>query len=93
MHYRIFIATDERTSTGLAYLRSQKVVLISDLLTPELVRLVGWPLLITDVLGLVDQLVMSYGAFFWCHTMSSLAGGVINLRGARGKDPETTWIE
>jgi hypothetical protein len=68
-------------------------VLAMDILTPEDQRLVGWPLLVTDVLAVLEQVVMSRGAFFYGHAMSSVAGGVVNMRGARGMDPRLTLID
>ena len=64
-----------------------------DLLTPEDRRLVGWPLLVTDVLAIVEQVIMSHAAYFYAHAMSSVAGGVVNMRGARGIDPRLTLID
>lgn len=87
------MATDERNATALAYLRGNGVVLISDLLTPEDRRIVGWPVLIGDVLAQVEQIVASHGAFFWGFSMSSVAGGIVNMRGARGLDPRTNTID
>lgn len=90
---RFFVATDERDPTGLDYMRSQGAVVISDLLTPEDRRIVGWPLLLTDVLSQVEQVIASHGVFFSGHSMSSVAGGIANLRGARGFDPRTSVFD
>jgi len=90
---KFFVATDERSPEGLDYMRSQGAVLISDLLTPEERRIVGWPLLLTDVLSQLEQLVAAHGAYFSGHAMSSVAGGIANLRGARGLDPRTAIID
>ncbi|KAF8328121.1 uncharacterized protein EI90DRAFT_2926732 [Cantharellus anzutake] len=90
---KFYIATDERDPEALKYIREHGAILISDLLTPEDRRLVGWPLLVTDVLALLEQNVMSHAAYFYAHAMSSVAGGVVNLRAARGMDPRLTLID
>lgn len=93
LSFRFYLATDERSPEGLKYLRSHGAVLTHDLLLPEDRRLVGWPLLQTDVLALVEQSVMAQAAFFYAHALSSVAGGVVNMRGARGLDPRLTRID
>ncbi|KAF9520537.1 hypothetical protein BS47DRAFT_1287025 [Hydnum rufescens UP504] len=90
---KFYLATDERSPEGLEYVREHGAVLAMDILTPEDQRLVGWPLLVTDVLAVLEQVVMSRGAFFYGHAMSSVAGGVVNMRGARGVDPRLTLID
>lgn len=90
---RFYIATDERSPEGLEYIRTHGAVLIQDLLFPEDRRLVGWPLLYTDVLALLEQSIMAHAAYFYAHAMSSVAGGVVNMRGARGLDPRLTLID
>lgn len=67
-------------------------MLIMDLLTIEDRRTFGWPLMMTDVLGLVEQALLAQSSFFYANAFSSYAGGVINLRAARGLDPRTTLI-
>jgi hypothetical protein len=91
--YRIYIATDERDPGNLAYLREHGVVRAADLITIEDRRRFGWPLLITDVLGIVEQDLMGRGAFFYAHALSSVAGGVVNIRAASGADPRTALID
>ncbi|KAF9234040.1 hypothetical protein BU15DRAFT_90142 [Melanogaster broomeanus] len=90
---RIYIATDERDPGNLAYLREQGVVRAPDLITLEDRRRFGWALLLTDVLGLVEQDFLSRGAFFYAHALSSLGGGVVNLRAVNGADPRTAVID
>jgi len=90
---KFYIATDERSPEGLKYIRENGGVLAMDVLTPEDRRLVGWPLLVTDVLAIVEQVIMSHAAYFYAHAMSSVAGGVVNMRGARGIDPRLTLID
>ncbi|KAG8216527.1 hypothetical protein J3R82DRAFT_6643 [Butyriboletus roseoflavus] len=90
---KYYIATDERDPENLNYLREQGAVLISDLLTKEDHREFGWPILLTDVLALVEQAVMSHAAYFYAHAFSSVAGGVMNLRAGLGKDPRTALLD
>ncbi|KAF8516366.1 hypothetical protein JB92DRAFT_3082720 [Gautieria morchelliformis] len=89
----IFLATDEHDPNGMAYLRNNSAVLIYDLLTIEDRRKIGWPLLFTDILALIEQSLATESYFFYGHALSSFAGGVLNMRAARGADPRTTWID
>ena len=89
---RFFLATDERDPGNLAYLSDQGAILTSDLLTIEDRRAFGWPLMVTDVLGLVEQAVLAQANYFYAHAMSSFAGGTMNMRGAAGLDPRTAEI-
>jgi hypothetical protein len=66
---------------------------MSDLLGPEEPRAIGWPMLISDVQALVEQIVASHSAYFWGYRMSSVAGGIVNMRAARGMDPRTAIID
>lgn len=66
---------------------------IGDLITFEDRQFVGWPLLVTDVLALLEQLVMAQSEYFYGHAMSSVAGGVVNMRAARGVDSRTYLID
>ncbi|KAH7913488.1 hypothetical protein BJ138DRAFT_1111447 [Hygrophoropsis aurantiaca] len=90
---KYYIATDERNQGNLAYLREQGAVLVSDLLTMEDRRRFGWQLMLTDILGLVEQATLARGSYFYAHAMSSVAGGVMNLRAARGADPHTALLD
>lgn len=89
------MATDERDPEALSYARSHGAVLLSDLLesTPALRRLLGWPMLFTDVLALVEQEVMARSAFFFAYAYSSVSGGVVDIRAARGMDPRTMILD
>ena len=102
------MATDERDPAVLDYARYQGAVFISDLLyNPQFVsssscdslqetslrRLEDWPLLFTDVLSLLEQSVMARAGLFWAQWRSSVPGGVVNLRGARGMDVRTTIMD
>ncbi len=53
----------------------------------------AWVLMISDVRAVVEQIVLSKAAFFYGHAMSSVPGGVMNLRAARGADPRTAVID
>ncbi|KAK0225511.1 hypothetical protein IW262DRAFT_1266724 [Armillaria fumosa] len=92
-----YVATDERNTTVLQLFRSQGAVFMDDLLTisdrRKLDREISWALMITDFRGLVEQLVLSRSAYFYGHMMSSVVGGVMNLRSKRGVDPRTTDVD
>jgi len=75
------------------YLQNTSAVLINDLLTIEDRRTIGWPLLFTDILGIIEQSLAMESAFFYGHALSSFAGGVLNMRAARGADPRTILID
>jgi hypothetical protein len=45
----------------------------------------GWPLIITDVMALVKRAELFHCAFFYGHTMNSLAGVITNMRAARAQ--------
>ncbi|TIB81590.1 hypothetical protein E3Q22_00934 [Wallemia mellicola] len=87
-----YIGTDERNTTNLEYLRSQGGVLLSDILTPTDRDEIGPMGLFTDVLALLDQVIMSEGAYFYGHALSSVAGGVVNFRTAAGYDEKCTLV-
>ncbi|EJU02506.1 hypothetical protein DACRYDRAFT_22127 [Dacryopinax primogenitus] len=88
-----YIATDERNPWALDYIRSQGGLLITDLFEPEDRHIVGWPLLITDILALAEQHVLARAAYFYGSGMSSVTGGVINLRSVNGWHPRTTTVD
>ncbi|KAI0311833.1 hypothetical protein OF83DRAFT_1270888 [Amylostereum chailletii] len=90
---KFFLATDAKNASDIEYVKSVGAVLITDLIDPEDRRIVGWPLLFGDVRAQVEQEVAARSIFFYGHTMSSVAGGVANLRGARGKDPRTCYVD
>jgi hypothetical protein len=90
--HRFYIATDERDSGNVAYLRNHGAILVSDLLTIEDRRKFGWPLMITDVLSILEQATLSHAAYFYGHSSSSVAGGVVNMRAARGADRRTALL-
>ncbi|KAG8982779.1 hypothetical protein FRB90_006556 [Tulasnella sp. 427] len=88
-----FLATDERSVEGLKYVREHGAVLIGDLVTIEDRREFGWGIMVTDVLALVEQAVLSKAYYFYAHAMSSVAGGAVNMRAARGADSRSTLID
>jgi hypothetical protein len=88
-----YIATDERDPSAREVIADAGAVFISDLLTLEDRRRFGWPIMITDVLALVEQRLLVHSAFFYGHAMSSLAGVITNMRAARGADPRTMLID
>jgi hypothetical protein len=90
---KYYIATDERDPENLKYLEEQGGVLITDLLTIEDRREFGWSIMLTDVLALLEQATLSHAAFFYAHVLSSLAGGVMNLRAGVGADPRTALLD
>ncbi|KAL4065231.1 hypothetical protein J3A83DRAFT_4360512 [Scleroderma citrinum] len=90
---KFYIATDERDPGNLAYLDEHGAVRAPDLITIEDRRRFGWPLLLTDVLGIVEQDLLARSSFFYAHALSSVAGGVINLRAANGADPRTAQVD
>ncbi|KIJ67623.1 hypothetical protein HYDPIDRAFT_84420 [Hydnomerulius pinastri MD-312] len=90
---KFYLATDERDSRNLGIARERGAVLVSDLLNIEDRRRFGWHLMLTDVLGLVEQAALARGSFFYAHAMSSVAGGAINMRAARGADRRTATLE
>jgi len=88
-----YVATDERDPTSRQVIADGGAIFISDLLTMDDRRRYGWPLMITDVLALVEQRLLVHSAFFYGHAMSSLAGVISNMRAARGADPRTMLID
>ncbi|KAH7911165.1 hypothetical protein BJ138DRAFT_1007149 [Hygrophoropsis aurantiaca] len=90
---KFYIATDERDPGNLQYLEDRGGILITDLLTIDDRREFGWPLMLTDVLSLLEQATLARGAYFYAHAMSSVAGGVVNLRAVNGRDPRTAILE
>ncbi|KAH7890025.1 hypothetical protein F5I97DRAFT_1800529 [Phlebopus sp. FC_14] len=90
---KIYIATDERDPGNLAYLSEHGALRAPDVITIEDRRRFGWPLLLTDVLGIVEQDLLARASFFYAHALSSVAGGVVNVRAANGADPRTARID
>lgn len=88
-----YIGTDERNTTRLEYVRSQGGVLLSDIVTPTDRDEIGPMGLFTDVLALLDQLIMAHGAYFYGFALSSVAGGVVNFRTAEDYSEKCTFID
>ncbi|KZV61938.1 hypothetical protein PENSPDRAFT_592125 [Peniophora sp. CONT] len=88
-----YVATDERDPAALEHFRSQGAVLLPDLLTQADRRTFGWPLMITDIRAIVEQELLAHSAFFTGTRISSVAGGILNMRAAHGADRRTTYME
>ncbi|EJT97837.1 hypothetical protein DACRYDRAFT_24792 [Dacryopinax primogenitus] len=88
-----FLATDERGAEELAYCRAHGALLTPDIISFADRRLYGWELLFSDIVMLVEQVIMSQSAFFYGYGASSVAGGTLNQRAARGMDPRTGVVE
>ena len=90
----IYLATDETDPAALEYLRNNSVILFKDITTIQDRREFGWPLMYTDVVALVEQTVMGLGAgYFYGHALSSVVGGVVNMRANAGWDPSTALVD
>ncbi|KAH9952603.1 hypothetical protein BC827DRAFT_1274389 [Russula dissimulans] len=90
---KFYVATDERDPEALKAISEGGAIFFSDLITIDDRRAFGWPLIITDVRAIVEQAVLMHSAYFYGHAMSSLAGVIMNLRGARGADPRTVLLD
>jgi hypothetical protein len=90
---RFYVATDERDLDALRVISDAGGVFLTELLEMEDRRTFGWPLMLTDVRALVDQLVLAHSAYFYGHMISSYAGRVVNMRAARGADPRTVLLD
>ncbi|KAH9173184.1 hypothetical protein EDB89DRAFT_2095346 [Lactarius sanguifluus] len=88
-----FIATDERDPDALRTIAAGGAVFMSDLLTMEDRREFGWPLMITDLMALVEQQLLVRSSFFYGHCMSSFSGAIVNMRAGRGEDPRTMHLD
>lgn len=89
---RFYLMTDERSPEGLSYIQDHGGILIQDLLTPEDRRLVAWPIMISDILAILEQNLASHAAYFYAQSVSSVAGGVVNMRAARGFNVRTSYV-
>ncbi|KAI0314068.1 hypothetical protein OF83DRAFT_1285805 [Amylostereum chailletii] len=88
-----YVATDERDPDALATIAAHGAIYLSDLLTMADRRAFGWPLMLTDVRALLEQALLAHSAYFYAHAMSSVAGGIVNMRAAHGADPRTLLID
>jgi hypothetical protein len=90
---RFYVATDERDPDALRVISDAGGVFLIDLIEMEERRAFGWPLMLTDVRALVEQLVLAHSAYFYGHTISSCSGRIANMRAARGADPRTALLD
>jgi len=90
---RFYVATDERDPDALRVISDAGGVFLTELLEMEDRRKFGWPLMLTDVRALVEQMVLVHSAYFYGHMKSSYTGRIANMRAARGADPRTTLLE
>jgi hypothetical protein len=90
---RFYVATDERDPDARRVISDAGGVFLAELLEMEDRRAFGWPLMLTDVRALVEQLVLVHSAYFYGHTISSYAGRIVNMRAARGADPRTVRLD
>ncbi len=88
-----FVATDERDPDARSKIAAAGAVFVSDLLTIEDRRAFSWPLMITDVMAVVEQQLLVHSGFFYGPGLSSFAGSVVNMRAARCADPRTMVLE
>jgi hypothetical protein len=77
----------------MQYLVEHGAILVSDLMTIADRRAFGWSIVLTDVLGMVEQAMLAKAHYFYAHALSSYAGGTINMRAAHGLDPRTARID
>lgn len=89
---RFFVATDETNSNSRNVIASNGAVFLNDLLTREDKKLFGFEIMLTDVRALVEQALLARAGFVYAHGMSSLAGGMVNMRATAGKDPRTVEL-
>jgi hypothetical protein len=90
---RFYVATDERNQAALKLFRDSGAVLLDDLLTADDRRILGWPLLFTDVRVVVEQALLAHSAFFTGSSLSSVTGGIVNMRAALGTDWRTVFLQ
>ncbi|VDB87335.1 unnamed protein product [Peniophora sp. CBMAI 1063] len=81
-----YLATDERDVTARAHFREKGAILLPDILSQDDLDELGWPLLLTDIRVVVEQELLARAAYFTGTHMSSVAGGVLNMRAAHGAD-------
>jgi hypothetical protein len=90
---RFYVATDERDPDALRVISDAGGVFLTELLEMEDRRAFGWPLMLTDVRSIVEQLVLAHSAYFYGHILSSYAGRIVNMRAAQGTDPRTALLD
>lgn len=78
----------------MRYIREHGALLFDDLVTVYDRREFGWPIMLSDVVALVEQAVLGIGAsYFYAHALSSVPGGILNLRASSGMDPRTAVVD
>ncbi|KAI0029476.1 hypothetical protein K488DRAFT_56240 [Vararia minispora EC-137] len=87
-----YLATDERDPVVLKMFRDTGGVVLQDLLTEADEKVIGWPLAFMAVRGVVEQSILAHSAFFTGSSLSSVAGGIVNMRAARGADWRTVFF-
>ena len=90
---KFYIATDERDPEALKVIADNGAIFLDDLLTMADRRKFGWPLMITDIRAILEQSLLAHSKYFYAHAMSSVAGGIVNMRAAHGADPRTVLID
>lgn len=71
---RFYLATDERNATFIEYYKEHGAVMIQDLLTAQDRRdMDAWPLVFTDVLGVLEQTMLARASTFYGHALSRSA--------------------
>ena len=90
---KFYVATDERDPEALKVIADNGAIFLDDLLTMEDRRKFGWPLMITDIRAVLEQSLLAHSNYFYAHAMSSVAGGIVNMRAAHGADPRTVLID
>jgi len=88
-----YVATDERDVHALQVIASHGAVFVKDLLEFDDLRDFGWPLMITDYRSVVEQHLLARSSYFYAHGMSSVAGGVVNMRAGAGADRRTSVLD
>ncbi|VDB85455.1 unnamed protein product [Peniophora sp. CBMAI 1063] len=92
-HDKFYVATDERDPEALSIIAENGAIFLDDLLTIDDRRKFGWPLMITDIRAVLEQSLLAHSNYFYAHAMSSVAGGIVNMRAAHGADPRTVLID
>ena len=87
-----YLATDERDVTARDHFRSRGAVLLPDILHLEDLDELGWPALLSDIRVVIEQELLARAAYFTGTHMSSVAGGVLNMRAAHGADRRTASL-
>ena len=90
---KFYVATDERDPDALKIIADNGAIFLDDLLTMADRRVFGWPLMITDIRAVLEQSLLAHSNYFYAHAMSSVAGGIVNMRAAFGADPRTVLID